>query len=74
MPGWRRSRAGEPRVRHAAAWAALLGSGLAGVLPSPATAQGHGWAGTDLPATLLGKITNPVHLEGHKFAPFAFSL
>lgn len=63
-PGWHRNRAGEPYVRHTTAWAVLLRSGLAGVLLSLAAAQAPGWAGSDLPVTLLGKITNPVDLEG----------
>lgn len=63
-PGWHRSCAAEPHIWHAAAWAALLRSGLARVLPSPAEAWAPGWAGSDLPVTLPGKITNPVDLEG----------
>lgn len=64
LPGQQGSHTGKPHVQRAAAWAALLRSGLAGVLPSLAVARAPRWAGSDLPVTLLGKITNPVDLEG----------
>lgn len=53
-----------PSARHAAAGAVLLRAGPAGVLPSPAAAQAPGWAGSDLPVTLRGRITNLVDLQG----------